>query len=442
MVDAQSTVSLFGGAGGVGVALGNVGIGVGIDVTIVNQKTLAMAADKVRISTAGNVSIEAISSDQQTSVAGSFGLTAKNGGAGSIVVNLFNLGGDPLTGTRAILGANTSRTGGWRGLGHRHAIPSTRTVPDSRQPDHHCRIRRGRQRYGCRYRRCQCRSSRLVLRERRRSCAGDDGRGRTVSALEKLSLSLSAAAGAGGLENGAAGSLTVSTLDEEAQATIGQSVTMIGTTATADVSVLAQAETHIVKVAGAIGFGADVGVGAGLDVGTLTKNTIASIGAHSQISTEGSVAIEALSEQTINAYAASGSGGSEAAIAGSVGVQVETVTTRAFIEGTTSGAATTVTADGNVIVQDAAADDMNLFAGGLSLAGDVAVGASALVPVINKVTEAFIGQNAVVVGLGLDGTSSVLTGGFTVNYVDPAPSSTPPVTTNLTAPSPSSSMAR
>ena len=435
VVEAQSTVSLFGGAGGVGVALGNVGIGVGIDVTIVNQKTLAMAADKVRISTAGNVSIDAISSDQQTSVAGSFGLTAKNGGAGSVVVNLFNLGSDPSTGTRAILGADTVvQAGGAVSVVAFTAYPSSEggLIPDS------LTIIAGSV-AGANGTGVGIADANAIRHDWFYASVGDRAQVTTggdlrVAAGGSLNLSMFAAAGAGGLEDGAAGSLTVSTLDEAAVATIEQSATIVGTTSSANILVTAEGETRIVKVAGAIGFGADVGVGAGLDVGVLTKNTIASIGAHSQISTGGSVEVTAFSGQNVNAYAASGAGGSDAAVAGSVGVQIETVTTRAFIEGTTSGAATTVTADGNVFVQDAAADEMNLFAGGLSLAGDVAVGASALVLVINKVTEAFIGQNAVVVGLGLDGTSAVLDGGSTVTYVDPAPSSTPPVTTNLTSP--------
>ena len=433
VVAAQSTVSLFSGVGGVGFALGNVGIGVGVDVTIVNQKTLAMAADKVRISTAGNVAIEAISSDQQTSVAGSFGPTSNNGGAGSIVVNLFNLGSDPLAGTRAILGANTIvQAGGEVSVVATNPRDGTGAlIPDRLNIIAGSIGGAGGTAVGI--------AHAIALRHDWFFASVGDraqvttGGGLEVAAAGALDLSMFAAAGAGGLENAAAGSLTVSTLDETAQATIGQNVTVVGTTATANVKVTAEDDTSIVKVAGATSFGSDLGIGAGLDVGVLTKNTIASIGAHSQVNTQGSVEVRAFSKEKINAYAASGAGGSEPAIAGSIGVQVDTITTRAFIEGTTTGAATAVTATGNVIVQAAAENDMNLFAGGLSLAGDVAVGASAPIPVINKVTEAFIGQNAVVVGLGLDGASSVRTGGFTVNYDDPAPSNAPPVTTNLTS---------
>ncbi len=259
-----------------------------------------------------------------------------------------------------------------------------------------------------------------------------EGGGLAVGAAGGLSLTMVAAAGAGGLENGAAGSLTVSTLTETATATIGQNVTITGTTTAADVKVTAEDRTTIVKVAGAANFGSDLAIGAGLDVGVLTKNTIASIGAHSLVSTPGSVEVRAFSKEKINAFAASGGASSELAIAGSVGVQVDTITTRAFIEGTTTGPATQVIAGDNVVVEASAENEMDLFAGGLGLSGSTAIGASAPIPVINKTTEAFIGQNAVVVGLGNGATSNVRSGGFTVTYTDPPATGPQEATTPLT----------
>jgi len=432
VVDAASTVALFSGAGGVGASIGNLGIGIGIDVTIVNQKTLALVADRVLISTTGDVSVQAHSSDQQTSIAGSFGIASDTGGSGSIAINLFNLGSDPLSGTRAIAGADAIVTSGGK-VSVVAANPRDGTgqiVPDSLKLIAGSAGGASGTAVGIG----------LAIATRKDTfiaSVGDrtqiiEGRGLEVAAAGGLDLTMVAAAGAGGLENGAAGSLTVSTLDELASATIGQSVTVSGTSTAADVKVTAEDRTHMVKVAGAANFGSDLGIGAGLDVGVLTKNTIASIGAHSLVTTSGSVEVRAFSKEKINAFAASGGASSELAIAGSIGVQVDTINTRAFIEGTTAGAATRVIATGNVVVEAGAENEMDLFAGGLGIAGTTAIGASAPIPIINKTTEAFIGQNAVVVGLGLGAASTVRSGGFTVTYEDPPATGAREATTPLT----------
>jgi hypothetical protein len=375
----------------------------------------------VLASTAGNIAVVAQSSDQQTSVAGSFGLGDSTGGAGSIAINLFNMGSDPLGGTRAIVGTDTVIKAGGQ-----VAVIATNPTDDGGNiiPDSLTLVTGS---VGLANETAVGIALAVATRnDTFIASVGDrskitEGLGLDVGAAGGLDISMVAAAGAGGLEDGAAGSLTISTLTETATATIGQTVTVTGTSTAADVDVTAEDRTTMEKVAGAVNFGQDLAIGAGLDVGVLTKTTIASIGAHSNVTTPGTVEVTAFSKEKINAFAASGGASSDLAISGSISTQVDSITTRAFIEGTTSGAVTRVTASGNVIVQASAENEMDLFAGGLGVSGSAAIGASAPIPIITKLTEAFIGQSAVVSGLGLDSTSTVRDGGFTVTYVDAPP---------------------
>lgn len=89
------------------------------------------------------------------------------------------------------------------------------------------------------------------------------------------------------------------------------------------------------------------------------------------------------------------------AVAGTVAVNVSTgvivsnVTTRARIEGTpTTSGRTLVDAGENVAVEAVGEGEYDLFAGGIAVGGTAGIGASVSVPVITKVTDASIGQNA------------------------------------------------
>ncbi len=426
-IEASSLVRLFSGAGGVGASLGDTGIGIGIDITIVNQKTLAQIGDSVALQAGGDVSVTATSRNQQTAIAGSFGGSKQNAGAGSIIVNLFNMGADPLKGTRARTGSDTVIVSGGK-------VSVIAANPSAAETDTLKLIAgsaglSGQTAVGI----ASVTAIREDLFEARIGNRNTItvAKGLDVIARSARSIDMIAAAGAGGVKTGGAGSLTVLTLTETATATIGLDAKVTGS-GVSDVRVLAEDRTTMTRVAGAIGFGGNNGIGAGLDVGVVNKTTTASIAARSVVTTGGSVEVRAFSKEDLTALAVSGGAGGELAIAGSVDVVVHTIKTRAFIEGTASGAKTTVKAAGNVIVEASAENEFDIFAGGLAAAGSNAIGASAPIPVLNKTTEAFIGTNAIVEGKGLLGTSDVRSGGFAVTYVDAPKTGTPEVTTTLT----------
>jgi len=131
-----------------------------------------------------------------------------------------------------------------------------------------------------------------------------------------------------------------------------------------------------------------------------------------------SAAVTAHSTEDVTSVAASLGVGGSAGIAGSAGVYVIDVTTRAFINGGPAAAdGATVAAQGNVLVAADDALNLNMIAGTITGGGSAGVGAAAAVSVVNKQTEAFIGQNASVTGRGLRGAMTTRTGAFAVGAV-------------------------
>ncbi|MCI0347303.1 MAG: hypothetical protein L0221_17970, partial [Chloroflexi bacterium] len=136
------------------------------------------------------------------------------------------------------------------------------------------------------------------------------------------------------------------------------------------------------------------------------------------VSAEGDVEVEAHSSEEIISVSAAIGGGGTVGIAGSAGVQVLSITTRAFIgddiptdaSSLTSGVADVV-AEGNVILNAADETEIDLISGTVAAAGTVAVGASAAITVVDKTTEAYIGRNAAVTGKGT-ASSNVNAGRF------------------------------
>jgi hypothetical protein len=101
------------------------------------------------------------------------------------------------------------------------------------------------------------------------------------------------------------------------------------------------------------------------------------------------------------------------------GVSVLTLLTSASIAGgpqVSHGAF--VDADGSVRVAANDSTDLDVIVGNLSVSGSASVGAAAAVPVVNKTTEAFVGQNAIVNARGNGTGLSAATGAFTVTITD------------------------
>ena len=181
---------------------------------------------------------------------------------------------------------------------------------------------------------------------------------------------------------------------------------------------LASDTTAVLALAGQLAIGGNAGVGVGLDVEVLTKDTQAWIGNGGTITTTGNVTVDAKSAETATSLSVGGTVGGTAAVTVNAGVSVYDVTTQAYIaNGTNSGNGAKIFADGSVRISADERLELNVVGGNISGGGTAAVGAAVAVPVVLKNTHAWIGDFAQVNGRGalpLD----VVTGSYTVTAVD------------------------
>jgi len=185
------------------------------------------------------------------------------------------------------------------------------------------------------------------------------------------------------------------------------------------VKVIADSDTDILSVAGAIGVAAGAaGIGAGVNVHTLTKMTEASIASGSVVNAEGNVIVEAISDEVMQTFTLAAAGGSTAGVGIAADAYVLNMTTQAFIghnpvDGAFDSSTTSVRTDGSVLVQAIDETEADLIVGGIAIGGTAGIGAAVGVAVVNKTTEAFIGQEASVTGEG-HSTVEARTGRFGV----------------------------
>ncbi|KPK01382.1 MAG: hypothetical protein AMK71_05800, partial [Nitrospira bacterium SG8_35_4] len=250
-------------------------------------------------------------------------------------------------------------------------------------------------------------------------------KGLSVTATSYEDITSAAAGAAGGGTAGIAGSASVIIMDETTKAYIEDTATVNADNSSGndeqDVSVLASDRTEILGIGGALAGGGTGGVGVGADIGIISKDTQAYVWG-SDIKTKKDVKIRAKSEEDIMSISASAAGGGTFAVAGSAGVDVMDISTRAFIgDDPTDVVAlsgnTNVHAHGSVVVSAEDDTEVDIIAGNISGAGTVSIGASAAVPVINKKTEAFIGSTGRVTGEGKTPALDVNTGAFNITYV-------------------------
>ena len=133
------------------------------------------------------------------------------------------------------------------------------------------------------------------------------------------------------------------------------------------------------------------------------------------VNSNGDVKVIALSEERIVSLERAGaSGGIGVTVAGSVGVYIITVVTRAFIGGLASLTpdSTVVFARGNVLITADEQLNLDIITGGAAYGGTAAVGASPQAAVVTKVTEAYVGTGVTVTALGLRPAATVNDGSF------------------------------
>ncbi|MCF4969229.1 beta strand repeat-containing protein [Nostoc sp. CMAA1605] len=249
-------------------------------------------------------------------------------------------------------------------------------------------------------------------------------RGLSVTATSTEDILVIAVAGASAGITAIAGSVPVVILNETTTAFIGDNATINANNGNADarqsINVLAVDQTKLLVVAGALGGGGVNGIGAGVEQRTITKTTEAYIGA-SLVNAKGNIQVSARSQEDLLAVAAAAVGGGSIGLAGAVGVQVLNVTTKAFV----SPGGAVINADGTIVISAEEHTDLDTIAGSLSAGGAASVGASVIVPVINKNTQAFIGAGAIVAAKGLTSGITVNTGNFNTSTTLPATSVNP-----------------
>ncbi|MGH7419773.1 MAG: hypothetical protein ACREKB_18530, partial [Candidatus Rokuibacteriota bacterium] len=150
-------------------------------------------------------------------------------------------------------------------------------------------------------------------------------------------MSVAAGAGASSGKVGIGGSVVVNVFLLETQAYIDDGAlvnTLAAPGTNQGVSVHAEDVTRIVSGAGGLGAATEqLGLGAGIDVAVLDKETRAFIGQNATVKADRDITLEAISEEQVLSIAVAGGFGGRVGIAGSVSVYVPSTTTVATIEG-------------------------------------------------------------------------------------------------------------
>ena len=404
-------------AGGLGAATGAAGVGVGLDVDIVIKNTLGYIAPSALLHADKNISIEAVSEEEISSIAASFGLAGVAGVAASISTQVVT------TGTKAAVGYIGSLDP--EDLGGAATVHTGGNLTVAANDTAHMNQVAGSPSFGVTTG-VGVAETTLVHTDFVKAFIGQGSdieargpQGLTVNAVS--SEGVLAIAGAGGGSSTAAGvgaSVAVNILTEITKAYIGAGVHVEATNLIVNdpgVTVQANDDTEVLSVAGALGGASVAGVGAGIGVGVITKDTEAFIGYDTDIRADKDVVIEAVSSEDVIAIAGAGAGGGAAGVAPSAGVLIITPTTRAYIaDALLPAQGAVVAASGNVILSAADENDLDVISGNVSFSGTAAVGVAAVVPVVTKTTEAYIGQYADVTAKGLAAGAEVNTGRFSV----------------------------
>ncbi len=142
-------------------------------------------------------------------------------------------------------------------------------------------------------------------------------RGVIVTAVSFEDIVLVAAGGAGGGTAGIAGLASVSVLNETTRAFLDVGATVNPANGAAnvaqDVVVRAADQTNIVGVGGALAGGGNVGIGVGVDVGTINKRTEAFVDERTDVKANRDIRVEALSREDIVSVSASAQGAERSA---------------------------------------------------------------------------------------------------------------------------------
>ena len=330
MVSATDSLTLLSAAGGIGASSGSAGVGIGLDVGVIIRHTTAHVDEGATLTaTNGNLTLEAQSNDDITSIAATFGVSTSSAGvAASVGVMVLTTetraytedkdGGDAV---HLTAGGDVSVTaqgdldalmiGGSVGAGSSAGVGVANTT--------------------------LVHTDTVEARIGAESVVHSAGStGVTVSAMSEENIIALTAAGGAASTAGVAVAPTILVLSEDTTASIGAGATanaetLSHTPGDSSLAVTASDTTSIVSVAGSVGVGGTAGVAAGVDVLSLIKHTNAFMDSGVTSHVDGDITVSATSHEEITSVAAGIAVGGTAGVGVNAGVHVLNITTRAFI---------------------------------------------------------------------------------------------------------------
>ncbi|MFN5854601.1 MAG: hypothetical protein ACK456_01665, partial [Pseudanabaenaceae cyanobacterium] len=382
--DARATATAVSAGIGGGALAGDLGI------IILKPTTRASIADNARIKTTGNVTVQATNTQKALNLALSVAVDGLAGIGGSFAVTTIESDTHASIGNNAVVHAGGNMT---------------IAAVDDAGDDNNKKLETYAGSLGAAGAAGVGISSATLVKTTNVSATigsnssikalGTNGLGITAQQTAQ-SYTLAIGFGGGGAA-GVAGSATVEVFTNSTIASIGNNTTVEA----GDVRLAATDTSKLLNVAGSLAVGGAAGVGVGVDVVVLTKNTQATIGSNSTITSAKDINAVATSRENITSVSASASAGGVAAASINAGVSVLNITTRAGI-----GSGTTAIAQNNVNISAREETDIDMTVGNVTVSGTGSIGAAVNVPVVIKTTEAYIGANASVTGLAQNGTTN------------------------------------
>ncbi len=383
-------------AGALALSSGGAGIGIGLVVSVVNKDVRAYVGKSADVNAGGTVKIHATSTENWHVIAVNGAASANSAAVtGSILVVVVNAGSGP-PGVYAYVDG---------GVGQGSSVHSDEDVEIKSSNTVDMLLLAGGLAFGSsagigiaaaildRDGRAQAWAGREA------SIEAKGATGLTISATQSDDLILLALGGAGGGDAGVAGSVAVGIVTNQTYAFVDEDATInavnTGADATQGIAISATDNTSIVSTAGALAIGGSAGVGAGVDVEVLDKDTSAWIGEDVVANARGNITVDATSSESLTSVSVGAGIGGTAGVTVNAAVSAHEVTTQAYVDDDA-----TITADGSVRIAADERLDLDIIAGNISAAGSAAVGAAAAVPVITKETHAWIGDGATVIGKG------------------------------------------
>jgi hypothetical protein len=217
--------------------------------------------------------------------------------------------------------------------------------------------------------------------------------------------------------NGLAGSLTVNDLHETTHAHIDNGAQVntrsaVSSTGGRGVEVHAADQTTLTDLAGALNLSKSLGVGIGLDVGDLTKDTQAFIARSATVQADKDINVHAESTESATSIAAAFSGSFSAGLAGAISFYEPSTKTAASIGndptilpgGTPTGAGATTLSGGNTFVAASHSAGITTFTGGVGATfGNTSVGAAFARVATQDTVDAAVSPDARVTARGSTG---------------------------------------